>query len=323
MAGQPVRRIKRAIGDMRLKLEQLPPEAPERAEIESELLRHESVLRRYRDGETDAVYELLPALRPLPTKPGEPRTADLDNPATVPHAFPRVDRTPPEWSPVWGLPEGAPEPLDETEFEVCRAVVLASKGSDSPDLGLLADEGVRHEAWLEEAFPDLGAGERVRAARFLAKAAQLAGRPPTDAYRDTVFEEASREAGLSMVAFEVMRKKDEAFNVAQTAVAAARKRAVMGLLEERLMDRAYNGQLEDTATKFGIVQVRKYDNALAFNLLKSGHDKYAGGARRGKKGDEEEGDGGGGMSLVIAAAGHPSFGKRKEPKKVEGRSRGE
>ena len=105
-----------------------------------------------------------------------------------------------------------------------------------------------------------------------------------------------RAAGLTWTAFESARSKDSRFDTAQAAVTAARKRAVMALMEERLWERAYEGQDEDVPTRGGdVVTVRRYDNNLAFNLLKYGHDQYAKQAEKNKAIA-------GAMSLVIASA---------------------
>lgn len=172
---------------------------------------------------------------------------------------------------MFGLPSLPPEPLEEAEAAMAKAVVQAAMGEDSGGRLLASGPG-----WLADAFPALTEDEAVRAARYLVSMATQAARAPSLDETSTVAEIALSSAGISFAAFEGMRQRDGTFDRAQEAVTAARKRAVMNLLEERLWQRAYDGQEEDVPTRGGdVVTVRRFDNVLAFNLLKYGHDKYA------------------------------------------------
>lgn len=171
-------------------------------------------------------------------------------------------------------PQGEPEPLGEGEFALASAVVTASAGdgtSRPPDASLPRDR------WLAEAFPTLSESERVRCARFLAIMASCAAEAPSGSSRGaTVAERALLGAGLSYTAFEALRGREVQFDAAQAAITAARKRAVMNIMEEELWRRAVEGQTDQALTRDGeVVDVRKYDNNLAFNLLKYGHEQYS------------------------------------------------
>lgn len=171
-------------------------------------------------------------------------------------------------------PSSGPEPLSQAEIEAVKGVVLAS-GEDGS--GELSDPDIVDSFWLAAAFPDLNPPERVRCGRFLAGMCALSAEAPQGADAGgTVAERALWAAGMTWTAFESARTKDTRFNDAQAAVTGARKRAVMTLMEERLWDRAYNGQIEEALTRAGdVVEVRKFDNTLSFNLLKFGHEQYA------------------------------------------------
>lgn len=193
-----------------------------------------------------------------------------------------------------GRPSGPAEPLTDGERDVCVSAVLAALG-DEAEGNLLLPSGDA-DGWLTDAFACLSRDERRRAGRYIAVMAVLAAEAPAGQSGSTVAERALRASGLSYAAFESLRTRDRRFDAAQAAVTAARKRAVMTLLEERLWQRAYEGQVEDVPTRGGdVVSVVRFDNNLAFNLLKYGHDQYAKQAEKNKAIA-------GAMSLVIASA---------------------
>lgn len=197
-----------------------------------------------------------------------------------------------------GLPAGPAEPLSPSERDVCVSAVLAALGDEAEGRPLLGSGDA--DGWLADAFETLSADERRRAGRYIAVMAMLAAEAPVGGGAATVAERALRASGLSYAAFESLRSRDRRFDAAQAAVTAARKRAVMTLMEERLWERAYEGQDEDVPTRGGdVVTVRRYDNNLAFNLLKYGHDQYAKQAEKNKAIA-------GAMSLVIASAAQNS-----------------
>jgi len=206
-------------------------------------------------------------------------------------------------------PPGTPPPLSDGEFAVARAVVVTSAGDAD---ARLSDESLPPDRWLAEAFPVLPPDDRVRCARFLAVMASSAAESPSGMDSgSTVAERALSAAGLSYTAFESARSREVQFDTAQSVVTAARKRAVMNLLEETLWRRAFDGQEDDALTRDGsVVPVRKHDNTLAFNLLKYGHDQYA----RQMVKDKASANA---MTLMISNGYMPEMLKAKEPKAIE------
>lgn len=170
------------------------------------------------------------------------------------------------------VPPTPAAPLTPEEYETARLIV-ASVTPDSEPASAAEDP----ERWLAETFPVLPPDTRVRCARFLSAMATLAAEAPcADAARGmTVAERALREAGMSFMAFETARSREIRFADAQAAVSSARERCLMNRLEEVLLQRAMEGQKEETLDRMGCpVQVQRYDNNLAFNLLKYRHEMY-------------------------------------------------
>lgn len=167
-----------------------------------------------------------------------------------------------------------PEPLTDGEFDVARAVVLAAGDEEGSSL---AESGAPRDLWLANAFPTLSPADRVRCSRFLCVMASNAAEAPSpgDGGR-TVAERALAASGMSYVSFVAACRRESQFDSAQKAVAAARKHAVMNLLEETLWRRAIHGQEDESLARDGsVVSLLKHDNNLAFNLLKYGHEEYA------------------------------------------------
>lgn len=206
-------------------------------------------------------------------------------------------------------PPGEPEPLTDGEFTVARAVVVTAAGDADP---ALTDGTLTRPRWLAAAFPVLNPDERVRCARFLAHmAAGAAESPVAGGDGATVAERALEAAGMSYTSFESARSRETQFDTAQATVCAARKRAVMNLLEETLWRRAFEGQDDETLTRDGdVVKVRKHDNNLAFNLLKYGHDQYARQMVKDKAAANA-------MTLMISNGTLPEMPRLKEPKAAE------
>lgn len=206
-------------------------------------------------------------------------------------------------------PPGEPEPLTDGEFMVARAVVVTAAGDADP---ALTDGTLTRPRWLAAAFPVLNPDERIRCARFLAHmAAGAAESPVAGGDGATVAERALAAAGMSYTAFESARSRETQFDTAQATVCAARKRAVMNQLEETLWRRAFEGQLDETLTRDGdVVEVRKHDNNLAFNLLKYGHDQYARQMVKDKAAANA-------MTLMISNGCLPEMPRLKEPKAAE------
>jgi hypothetical protein len=101
------------------------------------------------------------------------------------------------------------------------------------------------------------------------------------------------------------------FDDAQAIIKAARKRCIMDRMEETLQNRALFGQTEESVDRFGQThEARKYDNVLAFNLLKYGHEQYMKQAIK----DKAMGNA---MTLMIAQGSYPDAPRIKEPKQAE------
>lgn len=203
-----------------------------------------------------------------------------------------------------------PSPLTPEEYDVAKTIV-ATVTSDT-DAGYLSQGDIGGERWLAETFPTLDPDTRVRCVRFLCAMATMAAEAPCHGTKGaTVAEKALEAAGLSYVAFECARSKDARFDDAQAAVSAARKRGVMNRLEETLQHRAFEGQMEETLTRDGeIIQLRKYDNNLAFNLLKYGHEQYGKQLLKDKAAANA-------MTLMIANGGFPQSPQVPVPKQAE------
>lgn len=192
-------------------------------------------------------------------------------------------------------PAGDALPLSEEEFRLAASVVSACAGDsfNPPD----PDDGdIR---FLSAAFPALVAEERVRAARYLSALATAGLRPSEGSTRSAAPDLAMSAAGITYTSFESMRKREYRFDNACDTLIAARRRALMDMLEEELVERAFNGVLEDQFTRAGeVVKLRKYDNKLAFDILRFNHDHYVKTAKANSK-TLTTGKGGGGMTLII------------------------
>ena len=93
----------------------------------------------------------------------------------------------------------------------------------------------------------------------------------------------------------------------------------MNLLEEELLERAFEGQEEDKLLATGeTVKVRKYDNKLAFDLLRFNHEHYVKTAAR-SGGKQGEGKDTGGMTLILAGQSGHSGGRAVPGALTEGR----
>lgn len=204
-----------------------------------------------------------------------------------------------------------PAPLSEEEFANSSGILSACAGTPPANPaecgpGEMAD-------WLAAAMPVLTEDERVRAARYLSALADAPLRP--DSERRSASDSAMVAACLPYTAFEAMCKRESQFAAACGVLTDARRRAVMNMLEETLMERAFDGQVEQQATRDGgTAEIRKFDNRLAFDMLRYNHDHYeaalGGGKQRGA------GAGGGGMTLMIAG-GAVSVPQKRIPKTVE------
>lgn len=200
---------------------------------------------------------------------------------------------------------GTPDALGDDEFVTAASVVSAVSGADicgAPDTGEDSD------GFLAWAFPNLLPEERVRAARYLASLAKAELRPTGS--RSAAADHALESAGLPYTAFEAMCRREDRFRVAVETLVAARRRAVMNMLEESLLERAFDGYRETQLTRDGPAEIHKYDNKLAFDLLRYNHDHYVKvgkGEGGGVKGKHE-----GGMTLMIANG----VGQLPEPKRV-------
>lgn len=206
---------------------------------------------------------------------------------------------------------GDPLPLTDDEFANARDIVATVSGENTNRL--LSGGSMSHDRWLAEAFPSLAPARRVKCARFLHGMAVMAADKPGDDSPDgaTVIENALRAAGMSYVEFENARMADILFNDAQAAIKAARKRCLMDRLEETLQNRALFGQVEETVDRFGVHnEVRRIDNRLAFDMLKSGHAEYL------AKNIKDKAVAGA-MTLMIAQGNYPDAPKMHEPKQAE------
>ena len=213
---------------------------------------------------------------------------------------------------------GPPDPLTPEEFETARDIVITVSGEQG-GMNLLTTGSVDVDRWLAEAFPSLPPDKRVRCARFLSAMATMAAESPSDGSEGaTIAEKALKVSGMSYVALENARAMDPKFDDAQAAIRAARKRCVMDRLEEALQDRALNGQMEETVDRFGQThEARKYDNALAFNMLRAGHKEYGEKAIKDKAAANA-------MTLMIANGNFPqSPSYAPQPKVVEVKVDGE
>lgn len=207
----------------------------------------------------------------------------------------------------------APEALTDTEFGRAACVVAAVMEGGSPYEGLESPD-----AFLANAFPMLNPGDRVRAARYLSalSAAELRAKDGRPAATDCALS----AAGIPYAAFEAMRKREKGFDEACDLVEKARRRALMSMLEENLLERAFDGYEEEALNRSGdVVKLLKFDNRLGFEILRYSHEHYvrvgSGKAAKGTKGD----GGGGGMTLMIAnnlaQATEPA--PKRTPKTVE------
>ena len=211
------------------------------------------------------------------------------------------------------LRPGDPEPLSDAEFANARDIV-ATVGSEQDGMRLLTDGVMSRERWLAEAFPSLTENRRVKCARFLSGMATMAADKPGDGAADgsTVIENALSAAGMTYVEFANACQTDVRFSDAQAAIKAARKRCIMDRLEEELQRRALFGQMEEVPGRYGegSQEIRKYDNRLAFDLLKYGHDQYI-------KQTIKDKALGNAMTLMIAQGGYPDAPVMKQPKQAE------
>jgi len=210
------------------------------------------------------------------------------------------------------LQPGDPKPLSDEEFENARDIVATVAGEEG-GVRMLPGIGVTRERWLAEAFPSLTVNRRVKCARFLHGMATMAADKPGDKAADgaTVIENALAAAGMTYVEFANACQIDVRFSDAQAAIKAARKRCIMDRMEETLQNRALYGQMEETVGRFNEIQeVRKFDNRLAFDLLKYGHEQYMKQAIK----DKAMGNA---MTLMIAQGNYPEAPRMKEPKQAE------
>ena len=211
------------------------------------------------------------------------------------------------------LRPGEPEPLTDEEFENARDIV-ATVGGEENNMRLLSDGSMSRDRWLAEAFPSLTVNRRVKCARFLYGMATMAADKPGDKAADgsTVIENALLAAGMTYVEFANACQTDVRFADAQAAIKAARKRCIMDRLEEELQRRALFGQMEEVPGRYGegSQEVRKYDNRLAFDLLKYGHDQYI-------KQTIKDKAMGNAMTLMIAQGNYPDAPVMKQPKQAE------
>lgn len=204
----------------------------------------------------------------------------------------------------------SPPPLAEGEFG--RAACVAASAYDG---GRLPDPSSGPDPFLAAAFPTLSPDERVRAARYLSALAAAELRPPKGSGRPAATDCALKEAGLPYVSFEAMRRREPMFEASCSMLEAARRRAVMSMLEEELLERAFSGYDEETLTRdSAVVSLRKHDNRLAYEILKSGHEHYVR-VNAGRKAKDAGKGGGGGMTLLINNAP-----QAPEMKAVEGRA---
>jgi hypothetical protein len=210
------------------------------------------------------------------------------------------------------LTPGDPEPLSDEEFENARDIV-ATVSSEQTSMNLLTEGSMSRDRWLAEAFPSLTVNRRVKCARFLYGMATMAADKPGDKAADgsTVIENALSAAGMTYVEFANACQTDVRFADAQAAIKAARKRCLMDRLEETLQNRALYGQREESVDRLGgRHEVTKFDNILAFNLLKYGHDQYM-------KQTIKDKAMGNAMTLMIAQGNYPDAPVMKQPKQAE------
>jgi len=168
------------------------------------------------------------------------------------------------------------EPLTPDEFESARLIVesVTDENAGCPALTEGAADPVR---WLAETFPVLPPDTRVRCARFLSAMASMAAEPPCEdaEHGITVAERALEHSGMSYMAFDAARRREIRFADAEAAVTAARERFLMNRMDEVLHARALYGQDEEMLDRMGTpVRVHRYDNGLAFNILKVRHENY-------------------------------------------------
>lgn len=232
-----------------------------------------------------------------------------DNAAALRYPAPPPPPRPPEPR-IAASAHVPPPPLTEDEFAAASGILSACAGTPPVDpaecgRGEMGD-------WLAQAMPVLTESERIRAARYLAALAEAPLRP--DSSRRSASDSAMAAASLPYTAFEAMCKRETQFAAACGVLGDARRRAVMNMLEETLMERAFDGQVEQQASRTGeIVETRKIDNRLAFDILRYNHDHYEAALGAGK----QRGAGaGGGMTLMIAG-GTVSVPRRRIPKTVE------
>ena len=210
------------------------------------------------------------------------------------------------------LVPGAPAPLTDEEFENARDIVATVQGKEN-NMRLLSDGSMSRERWLAEAFPSLTENRRVKCARFLHGMATMAADKPCENAPDgvTVIENALKAAGMTYVEFANACQVDVRFSDAQAIIKAARKRCIMDRMEETLQNRALFGQMKETVDRFGQRnEVREFDNLLAFNLLKYGHEQYM-------KQNIKDKAMGNAMTLMIAQGNYPDAPRVKEPKQAE------
>jgi len=198
---------------------------------------------------------------------------------------------------------GEPEGLGEAELARVVCVAAATGSESDPD-----PMGAGVEKYLAAVFPGLRADERVRGARYLAVLAGEELRPSEG--RGAATDCALRAAGLPYAAFEAMRKKDVRFREGCELVEAARRRAVMSMLEEEMIERAFNGTPKEVVMPAGdVVRTMVHDNKLGLELLKHNHEQWVG-VRGGGKGSIGKGDADGSdvMQWVVASAGGAAAG---------------
>lgn len=189
---------------------------------------------------------------------------------------------------------------------MCFALAEAAFGQGSVPA---APEDERELAgWAAEMFPGLTDPERLKAVRYVGAFGFLCDETPVceaDADR-TVVKRCLAYADLSWVGLVGMKKREDRFAAVVEAAEAARKEAVMDALEARLQGRAFHGQRELISGRSGTAETLKYDNTLAFNLLKGGRGLLGG--KGGKAGEKSED----GMTFVMAGGGSkpPAAGER-------------
>jgi hypothetical protein len=210
------------------------------------------------------------------------------------------------------LKPGDPAPLTDEEFENARDIV-STVSAEQNSMRMITEGSVSRERWLAEAFPSLTVNRRVKCARFLHGMATMAAEKPDVKAADgcTVIENALSKAGMTYVEFANACQTDVRFSDAQAAIKAARKRCLMDRLEETLQNRALYGQMEESVDRLGQKhEALKFDNILAFNLLKYGHEQYMKQAIK----DKAMGNA---MTLMIAQGNYPDAPQIKGPKQAE------